>query len=41
MPTTEFNLDLTTLGALGVFYVQVSVDGNLEEQTPLTLLRRD
>lgn len=40
MLTTEFNLDLTMLGALGVLYVQVLVDGNLEDQTPLTLLRR-
>ena len=40
MLTTEFNLDLTTLGTLGVFYVQVSVDGKVEQQTPLTLLRR-
>lgn len=40
MLTTEFNLDLTTLGELGTFWVQLSVDGAQVEQTPITLLRR-
>lgn len=40
MLTTEFNLDLTTLGELGTFWVQLSVDGEAVEQTPITLLRR-
>jgi hypothetical protein len=40
MLTTEFNLDLTTFGELGTFWVQLSVDGVLEEQTPITLLRK-
>jgi hypothetical protein len=38
MLTTEFNLDLTTFGDLGSFWVQLSVDGEYVEQTPLTLL---
>lgn len=40
MLSTEFNLDLTTLGELGTFWVQLSVDGEQVEQTPLTLLRK-
>lgn len=39
--TTEFNLDLTTLGELGTFWVQLLVDEELIEQTPLTLLRKN
>ena len=38
MLTTEFNLDLATFGDLGAFWVQLSVDGEYVEQTPLTLL---
>ena len=38
--TTEFNLDLTTFGELGTFWIQLSVDNDLVEQTPLTLLRK-
>jgi hypothetical protein len=41
MLTTEFNLDLTTLGQLGTFWVQLLLDGNMIEQTPLTLQRRN
>ena len=40
MLTTEFNLNLTTFGELGTFWIQLSVDGELEEQTPITLLRK-
>ena len=40
MLTTEFNLNLTTFGELGTFWVQLSIDGELEEQTPITLLRK-
>jgi len=40
MLTTEFTLDLTTLGELGTFWIQLLVDGILEEQTPLTLQRQ-
>jgi len=40
MLTTEFNLDLTTIGELGTFWIQLSVDGELVEQTPLTLLHK-
>jgi hypothetical protein len=38
--TTEFNLNLLTVGPLGVFYVQLILDGELAAQTPITLLRR-
>lgn len=38
--TTEFNLNLLTLGALGTFWVQLSVDEAFVEQTPITLLRK-
>jgi hypothetical protein len=41
MLTTEFNLDLNTLGELGTFWVQLSVDGEIVEQTPFTLQRHD
>jgi hypothetical protein len=41
MLTTEFNLDLTTLGGLGTFWIQLLVDGVLVEQTPLTLQRQN
>ena len=41
MLTTEFNLDLYTLGELGTFWVQLSVDGEIVEQTPLMLQRPD
>ena len=40
MLTTEFNLNLATLGELGTFWVQLSIDGEVEEQTPITLQRR-
>jgi hypothetical protein len=40
MLTTEFNLDLATIGELGTFWVQLSIDGTMVEQTPLTLLRK-
>jgi hypothetical protein len=39
MLTTEFGLNLTTLGPLGTFYVQALVDGVMVAQTPLTLRR--
>ena len=39
MLTTEFNLDLRTFGELGTFWVQLAVDGDLLEQTPITLRR--
>jgi hypothetical protein len=41
MLTTEFNLDLATLGDLGTFWIQLLVDGELVEQTPLTLQRQN
>jgi hypothetical protein len=40
MLTTEFNLNLATIGELGTFWVQLSIDGIMVEQTPLTLLRK-
>jgi hypothetical protein len=40
MLTTEFNLNLATFGDLGTFWVQLSIDGVMVEQAPLTLLRR-
>jgi hypothetical protein len=40
MLTTEFNLNLTTFGELGTFWIQLSIDGEVEEQTPITLLRK-
>jgi hypothetical protein len=38
--TTEFTLDLNTFGELGTFWIQLTVDGMLEEQTPITLIRK-
>lgn len=38
--TTEFNLNLATLGDLGTFWVQLNIDGVMVEQTPLTLLSK-
>ena len=39
--TTEFNLDLRPIEhMLGLFYIQVFVDGEFVAQTPLTLRRR-
>jgi hypothetical protein len=40
MLTTEFNLDLATLGELGTFWVQLAVDGEIIGRTPITLLRQ-
>jgi hypothetical protein len=40
MLTTEFLLDLTTFGELGTFWIQLSVDKELVEQTPFTLERK-
>ena len=40
MLTTEFLLDLTTIGELGTFWIQLAVDNELVEQTPLTLQRK-
>jgi hypothetical protein len=37
--TTEFNINLIPLGSLGTYLVQAIVDGDLVEQTPLTLQR--
>ena len=40
MLSTEFNMNVAILGELGTYWLQLSVDGELEEQTPITLLRR-
>jgi len=39
--TTEFNLNLAKFGDLGIFWVQLTIDGVVAEQTPLTLLRKN
>jgi hypothetical protein len=38
--TTEFNLDLTDIGELGTFWVQLMIDGQLVAQTPIMLRRK-
>lgn len=40
MLTTEFNLDLTTIGPLGTFWIQLMIDGGLAAQTPIMLRRK-